>query len=404
MRAARGAISALVAVLCLSLAAPTEAATPQTNLQLAANLEAVAKRVARNLPGNAAVVFSDPATGEVLFSQNANASLLPASTMKLFTAAVALETYSPDHRITTKAVWDAKRHRLYLVGSGDPSLSRSSMAKLAAKVAPHLPAGKIAVYADGSAFPEPKDAVGWVKGYIPGQVNSVTALTLSGVQTAHPNRNTAQSFTSALIRAGVKAHFAGTGVAKGTAVGQVSGLPLLKIVRKMLVHSDNDVAEHLFRLSAASTGKLPTWKESVKFAESSLSALGIDAAALTINDGSGLSRKDRVSARSLVDLLTAARSSEHPRLTALLDSHLLAIAGEDGTLKLRFRSAKTKCATSQVEAKTGSLKDVVSLAGYVHTDSGLAAFAIVVNRVDRGSINQLRSRIDWIVSAVAAGC
>ena len=64
----------------------------------------------------------DLKTGNALYSRNADRLFLPASNMKLFTAALALERLGPDYRMTTRLV-RAPSGDLILVGGGDPSLS-----------------------------------------------------------------------------------------------------------------------------------------------------------------------------------------------------------------------------------------------------------------------------------------
>lgn len=64
----------------------------------------------------------DLQTGNALYSRNADRLFLPASNMKLFTAALALERLGPDYRMTTRLV-RAPSGDLVLVGGGDPSLS-----------------------------------------------------------------------------------------------------------------------------------------------------------------------------------------------------------------------------------------------------------------------------------------
>ena len=64
----------------------------------------------------------DLKTGNALYSKNADRLFLPASNMKLFTAALALERLGPDYRLTTRLV-RAPSGELILVGGGDPSMS-----------------------------------------------------------------------------------------------------------------------------------------------------------------------------------------------------------------------------------------------------------------------------------------
>ena len=64
----------------------------------------------------------DLKTGNTLYSRNADRLFLPASNMKLFTSALALERLGPDYRMTTRLV-RAPSGNLILVGGGDPSMS-----------------------------------------------------------------------------------------------------------------------------------------------------------------------------------------------------------------------------------------------------------------------------------------
>ncbi|MEP6790079.1 MAG: D-alanyl-D-alanine carboxypeptidase, partial [Ramlibacter sp.] len=78
------------------------------------------------------------------------------------------------------------------------------------------------------------------------------------------------------------------------------------------------------------------------------------------DNGSGLSRNDRISAQQLAQLLQVAWAS--PLMPELMSS--LPIAGTDGTLRRRGRNAGI------AHLKTGSLRDVAGVAGFVHGDSG----------------------------------
>src|SRR6266576_3687031 len=64
----------------------------------------------------------DLKTGSALYARNADRLYLPASNMKLFTGALALELLGPDYRFATRLV-RARSGDLILVGGGDPSLS-----------------------------------------------------------------------------------------------------------------------------------------------------------------------------------------------------------------------------------------------------------------------------------------
>ena len=108
-----------------------------------------------------------------------------------------------------------------------------------------------------------------------------------------------------------------------------------------------------------------------------LKTAGIRPEALVLDDGSGLSRSDMITAEATVQLLTFM--SKHRYATAFRDA--LPIAGVDGTLRNRMRGT---AAENNVRAKTGSLSSAVSLGGYVTTAAGeKLAFTIMVNNYPR---------------------
>jgi D-alanyl-D-alanine carboxypeptidase/D-alanyl-D-alanine-endopeptidase (penicillin-binding protein 4) len=90
---------------------------------------------------------------------------------------------------------------------------------------------------------------------------------------------------------------------------------------------------------------------------------GITDNDVALNDGSGLSRNDLISANTTVALLTFM--TKHKYFEQFRDA--LPIAGVDGTLRTRMRGTP---AEGNLRAKTGSLSSVASLSGYVTTAAG----------------------------------
>ena len=108
-----------------------------------------------------------------------------------------------------------------------------------------------------------------------------------------------------------------------------------------------------------------------------LKTAGIRPESLVLDDGSGLSRGDMITADATVQLLTFM--SKHRYADAFRDS--FPIAGVDGTLRNRLKGTP---AEKNLRAKTGSLSSAASLAGYVTTAAGeKLAFAIMVNNYPR---------------------
>jgi serine-type D-Ala-D-Ala carboxypeptidase/endopeptidase (penicillin-binding protein 4) len=104
-----------------------------------------------------------------------------------------------------------------------------------------------------------------------------------------------------------------------------------------------------------------------------LKNVGIRPEMLALDDGSGLSRNDMVTAESTIQLLTYM--SRHRFADAFRDA--LPIAGVDGTLRNRMKGT---AAENNVRAKTGSLRSAASLGGYVTTAAGeKLVFTVMVN-------------------------
>jgi D-alanyl-D-alanine carboxypeptidase/D-alanyl-D-alanine-endopeptidase (penicillin-binding protein 4) len=116
---------------------------------------------------------------------------------------------------------------------------------------------------------------------------------------------------------------------------------------------------------------------------------------VALNDGSGLSRNDLISANTTVQLLTFM--SKHKYFAQFREA--LPIAGVDGTLRTRMRGTP---AEGNLRAKTGSLSSVASLSGYVTTAAGEhLAFSMMLNNYpDAAAVR--RDSIDAIAILLAS--
>jgi D-alanyl-D-alanine carboxypeptidase/D-alanyl-D-alanine-endopeptidase (penicillin-binding protein 4) len=121
--------------------------------------------------------------------------------------------------------------------------------------------------------------------------------------------------------------------------------------------------------------------------------VGVAPGDVVATDGSGLSVLDRVTPRSLVQLLDYA----HRAPWAGVFHASLPVAGESETLRLRMRNTP---AHGNLHAKTGTTNEVISLAGYATAENGeLLAFALLYNGTDRWNA---RESIDAMGPTLAA--
>ena len=126
-----------------------------------------------------------------------------------------------------------------------------------------------------------------------------------------------------------------------------------------------------------------------------LSSIGIDPNGYRLKDGSGLSRNNLATPRTLVSTLRAMHNAKGKEI--FLAS--LPIAGESGTLRNRLRSTS---AQGIVRAKTGTLRGVRALSGYLETDNyGTLAFSAIANQPTNRADSDLVKALDEIVSRLS---
>ncbi len=158
-----------------------------------------------------------------------------------------------------------------------------------------------------------------------------------------------------------------------------SGTKLTSIIRRANRSSRALYAECLLKRLGRTQGRSGNWKNgSVAVSGFLTEKVGAKAEEFVIADGSGLSRKNRLSPTALVAVL------KHMAKRADAESfrNSLAVWGQSGTLRKR---SKKSALAGRIFAKTGYIKGVRSLSGYVQTKRGkLIAFSILMNKVPEG--------------------
>jgi len=182
---------------------------------------------------------------------------------------------------------------------------------------------------------------------------------------------------------------------------ELTSPPLAEVIRDINKFSNNLMARQLFltlalpRRGAGDTGPVqsPTpvtpdmarqelqrwWQQRISTTEP-----------LVMDNGAGLSRQERVTAQGLLKMLQVAYAS--PTMSELMSS--LPIVGIDGTLKRSLAPA------ASAHLKTGSLRDVVALAGYVHRANGrqLCLVALINHANASAARPALDALLTWVVS------
>jgi len=153
---------------------------------------------------------------------------------------------------------------------------------------------------------------------------------------------------------------------------------LLDVVRDVNKFSNNVMARHLMlQASVVGPEHSPARPATLERARTTLNQWlerrGLRTPEFVIDNGSGLSRRERISAQGLARVLIDAARSDH----AEAFQASLPVAGQDGTMRNRLKGEPV---AGQAWIKTGSLNDVRSIAGYVRARSGrLYAVVMLVN-------------------------
>ncbi len=476
---------------------------PATLAELQTRIEEIVRQPALE-PGFFAVKIVSLDTGQIVFEQNANKFVRPASNMKLYTVATAFDRLTPDYHFMTSVYAKEKpddgkvKGDLIVYGRGDPSFaarfSNGDYFKGINDLADRIVAAGVKrikgdLVGDESYFNGAPLGSGWewedltwsygaqisalsindnaidlnVK---PGEkvgapvvfttgppaasfmtiINRATTsargsksdlriyrglgantLELSGtlplgdagfvggVAIPDPALAFASMLRDALVKRGVKidgrvrtvtARSGSSIVPTSSAPVEIASLqspPFAEIAAHTLKPSQNQYTEMILRTLGRT--QPPTGNDSARTRDDEdlglesvrnfLRQAGIGDNDVALNDGSGLSRNDLISANTTVQLLTFM--SKHKYFAQFRDA--LPIAGVDGTLRTRMRGTP---AEGNVRAKTGSLSSVASLSGYVTTAAGEhLVFSMMLNNYpDAAAVR--RESIDAIAVLLAS--
>jgi serine-type D-Ala-D-Ala carboxypeptidase/endopeptidase (penicillin-binding protein 4) len=347
-----------------------------------------------------ALVLVMDAKGDELVAQNADAPFVPASVTKIVTAWLAMEVLGGGYRFETRFYLDDKRV-LYVRGGGDPFLISEELAPLATELLAAVGKKPITgIVLDASYYPSNLRIPGIVDtGEAYNALNSALAVnfnTVYAVRSGDKVRSaekqtpiTPLAITQFRLRGPkgsgrislsqdptVSLHYAGELIAAfieragGSVKGKIStgtvreGLEpiyvhrqsrtLSQILVELLRASNNYIANQIFlEIGAHRRGGPVSLEKSLQVANEMLAAHGL-AAAIHLEEGSGISRNNHFTARGLAKVLE------------LFEPHAGLLRGHRGGMN-----------------KTGALEGVRTLAGYADTSSnGRVRFVISLTSND----------------------
>lgn len=416
---------------------PAGPALPVLDSSFAAGSTPAARRVRRHVAANLRDddygrhlgVLVQPLGGEQDLLRVGGSDLFtPASTLKLLTSAAALELMGPQRRFETVVRRGADKRSIVIVGGGDPLLTRRppsddvyprpatlrALARQTARTLQRDGVARVRLGYDATLFRGPAVNPHWEPSYVPDNVVSpITALWVDGgrertglaARSADPALSGATEFAAELERAGVTVR----GKPRPTKaspqreiVAEVQSPTLAQIVQYLIEVSDNETTEVVLRHAAIASGRRGTSANGTTAVRTTLSRLGVDMQRARIYDGSGLSRKNRLSLDMLAQTLQLAASPDHPKLRRVVSG--LPVAGFNGSLEQRFITMGTE-GHGLVRAKTGTLSGVHALAGVAADHEGTPlVFVAVADRVRLIDTLDARASLDGLSALLATCC
>jgi len=378
------------------------------------------------------LLIVNPATGDTLYSRNAGKLFMPASNQKIITAAAALAILGPDYRYRTVI---AKRGQmkdstltgdLIVIGRGDPTMSDrvyGSALKEMGNIADSIRSRGInrvtgTLRQGGNAFPDSIYGYGWEWDDLTGESGApVDELlfnegmvqraaringrdTVVSIATRTPGYVYLNTLYLALTQHGVKIE----GMVDLTSdslttpydtVYTITSPPLREILKYFMKPSQNQIGEALLKTIGLEKAGIGTADAGAEVTTTLLREWGVDSTQIVLYDGSGLSRHDLVSPKTIVSVLSAMQ-----RDSAFSDYYdSFPIAGVDGTIRSRMKGTP---AENNLRAKTGSIEFVRSLSGYVTTaDNQRLVFSFLSNHFTAAPSDVTRAQ-DAIGALLAA--
>ncbi|MEY3578772.1 MAG: hypothetical protein RIS49_750 [Actinomycetota bacterium] len=369
---------------CLLLIAPTFLSTPASALDPKSVASVFTKYIENKGLANPSVVVIDGQTGEIVFEKNPNSLRKPASLQKLFTGVAAVNHLQMDQTFTT-SLWSGSDSKTVVIqGSRDPWASpyTSTAKKFGRTSLPRFEyyALKTLKELNGGGV---KKATIYYSRLFAGDVATIKTL-----------------FRKHGVTALMKPVSAQEAVERSSTLVIDSTSPTLEdMLNFALVWSDNVLSERIARLasSAAGNGLFESGVEAT-FNEL-LTSFDLDTTKVVVKDASGLSRKNRVTAMQVAELLVKIR--DEGKYAPVVNG--LPIGGISGTMEKRFVKTAPN-AVGLVKAKTGTLNGTANLAGYVESGDHEYAFVIIADKLPRtySAGERARAIVDRILGRIAA--
>jgi D-alanyl-D-alanine carboxypeptidase/D-alanyl-D-alanine-endopeptidase (penicillin-binding protein 4) len=333
---------------------------------------------------NPSVVVIDQLTGQIVYEKSAYSQRKPASVLKIYSAAAALTYLDPSQRFTTSTWVGIEAKSIVIQGSLDPwmSLSNSVAKKMGRTSIPRIEYNSLSALKDANPGSIRNSTIYYSDLYSQDVANIKAFFAKRGVKAVMKRVTSAEALELS-----------------GEEILSSQSPELQEMLAFALTWSDNMLTERIARLASQAAG-YPLNDEGVaRTFDELLSGLGVDTKGLVIQDASGLSRQNKVTAIQVARILAAIR---HDAKFAPLISGL-PVGGISGTLRNRFVETAPQ-AIGLVRAKTGTLNGTANLAGYVEAGDREYVFVIIADKLKTSSRAEkfARATVDRILGKIAA--
>ena len=333
---------------------------------------------------NPAMIVIDGTTGQIIYEKNIYSQRKPASVMKVLAGAVTLDYLDPESVFNTTVNIAPEEKTVIIRGSLDPwiSLDHKVARKMNRASLPYIGFNTLSAVKEANG--------GSLKNYKVIYSN-LYSQDISNLKVFWAKRGFKPVFKSVSDDEAF--------LAQGDLITSENSPTVTEILNWMMLWSDNLLADRLARLAARSAGYSLDIKGVDKIFRNLLAQFEIDDRKLVVADASGLSKKNKITAKLMGELLYKIRKEE--KYALLYES--LPIGGVSGTLENRFTTTAPS-AVGLVRAKTGTLNGTATLAGYVQSTDREYIFVTLADDIAKGNaaLNKARAAIDRVLGRIAA--
>ena len=333
---------------------------------------------------NPAMIVIDGSTGQIIYEKNIYSQRKPASVMKVMAGAVTLDYLDPLSVFNTTVNIAPEEKTVVIRGSFDPwiSLDHNVARKMNRASLPYMGFNTLSAVKQANGGSLKNYRVLYSNLYSKDIANLKAFWAKRGFKPVFKQVTDDEAF-----------------LAQGDLVVSENSPTVAQILDWMMLWSDNLLADRLAGLAARAAGYSPNIKGIETIFRALLTQLEIDDSKLDVADASGLSKKNKITAKLMGELLYKIRIDQ--KYALLYNS--LPIGGVSGTLENRFLKTAPS-AVGLVRAKTGTLNGTATLAGYVQSTDREYVFVTLADDIAKGNaaLNKARAAIDRVLGRIAA--